>query len=234
MRLGRCTSIAGTFAVIALGCGAESRTPSVAMPTAPSPTPAASAPTVTLTGRVSERVSGGPASGATVTAGPILWSAPWSGPPRWVHVDAAGRYQLTAPQDPGVAYVKAWKDGYVQQCAVSVTLQGDVSLDLSITAFGDVLTSGLPTAPNARHISGVVYEVSGDGRRPLPNAWVGWEGILDGVFADTRTDAQGRYRLCGMPTGRVDALFAVRLNSNRPVYLSVEPGSDAVVDFEVP
>ena len=57
---------------------------------------------------------------------------------------------------------------------------------------------------------------------------------MDGTFADTRTDAQGRYRLCGIPTGKIDALFAVRVNSNRPVYVSVGPGGDAVVDFELP
>jgi hypothetical protein len=138
------------------------------------------------------------------------------------------------PEDPGLAYVTAWIEGYVQQCAVSVTLQGDINADLTISRFADVVMSGLPTAPNKRHISGVVYELTDNGRQPLSNAWVGWEALFDVVVANTRTDAQGRYRLCGIPTDKIDGLFAVRVNSNRPVYLSVNAGGDAVVDFELP
>jgi hypothetical protein len=110
----------------------------------------------------------------------------------------------------------------------------DVNVDLTVVPFADALTNGLPTAPNRRHISGVVYELTDNGRQPLSNAWVGWEVLLDAVVAETRTDAQGRYRLCGISMGKIDGLFAVRVNSNRPVYRSADPGADAVVDFELP
>jgi hypothetical protein len=115
-----------------------------------------------------------------------------------------------------------------------VTLEADVTVDVTITPFANVVTSGLPTAPNMRHISGVVYELTDNGTQPVSNAWVGWDIFLDTVVAETRTDAEGRYRLCGMPTIKVEGLFAVRANSNRPVYHSVAAGADAVVDFEMP
>jgi len=110
---------------------------------------------VTLTGNVSER-AGGPASGALVGVGSAQGTAPWVGAPGSARVDGQGRYELKMREDPGPAYVKASKVGYAQQCAVSVTLQTDVNVDLTITPFADVLTDGLPIAPNRRHISGVV------------------------------------------------------------------------------
>ena len=227
------TVLAVMLAVITPACGSESSAPAVTIPTAPTPV-APTFATVTLTGTVSEHASGGPASGALVGVGSVQGTAPWVGAPGSARVDGQGRYQLKMREDPGPAYVKASKVGYVQQCAVSVTLLADVNVDLTITPFADVLTSGLPTAPNRRHISGVVYELTDSGRQPLSNAWVGWDALFDAVVAETRTDAQGRYRLCGMPTGKIDGLFANRVNSNRPVYLSVGPGADAVVDFELP
>ena len=227
------TFLAVTLVVITLACGGESSAPAVTIPTAPTPA-APTFPTVTLTGKVIERVSGAPASGASVGVGSAQGSAPWTGSPGSARADGGGRYELTVPEDPGPAYVKASKVGYVQQCAVSVTLRADVNVDLTITPFADVVTNGLPTAPNLRHISGVVYELTDNGRQPLSNAWVGWDALLDAVVAETRTDAQGRYRLCGIPMGKIDGLFAVRVNPSRPVYLSVGPGADAVVDFELP
>ena len=227
------TLLAVTLAVITLACGSESSAPAATVPTAPTPI-APTFSTVTLAGTVVERASGGPASGASVGVGSAQGTAPWTASPGSARVDGEGRYQLKVREDPGPAYVKAWKVGYVQQCAVSVTLQADVNVDLTITPFADVVTSGLPTAPNVRHISGVVYELTDHRRQPLSNAWVGWDAFLDAVVAETRTDAHGRYRLCGMPMGKIDGLFAVRVTPSGPVYLSVGPGTDAVVDFELP
>jgi hypothetical protein len=41
---------------------------------------------------------------------------------------------------------------------------------------------------------------------------------MDGTFADTRTDAQGRDRLCGIPTTKIDGLVAVRGGSTQAVF----------------
>jgi len=71
-------------------------------------------------------------------------------------------------------------------------------------------------------------------RLPFASVWVGWEPMMDTVIADTVTDSQGRYRLCGLPRDRVDALFAVRQGTSAPVSATAAAGGDAVVDFELP
>ena len=36
-------------------------------------------------------------------------------------------------------------------------------------------------------------------RRPVAGVWVGRAPMMDTVVAETFTDAQGRYRICGLP-----------------------------------
>jgi Carboxypeptidase regulatory-like domain len=219
------------LAVVTAGCGGDSVSSS---PTAPTTiAPVATGPSVMLTGRVTD--ASGAGLSASVGANPLRWTQPWTGPPRSTLADATGLYRFVLlPQHPGTVYVRAWKEGFVQQCAQAVTLHTDTSIDITIVPFTNALTSGLPTAPHLRHVSGVVYEKTGIGRRPLAGVWVGWEPIMDTVVADTRTDAQGRYRLCGLPRERIDSVFAVRIGTYRPVMASVEAGGDAVIDFELP
>src|SRR5688500_16504326 len=104
--------LAVTLVVITLACGGESSAPAVTAPTPAAPI----FPTVMLTGKVIERASGGPASGASVGVGSVQGTAPWVGAPGSARVDGEGRYQLKVREDPGPAYVKASKVGYVQQC----------------------------------------------------------------------------------------------------------------------
>jgi hypothetical protein len=222
------------LAVVTAACGSESVATAPSTPAAPTTNaPAPSGPAVTLTGRVTE-VSGAGLS-ASVGANPLRPTPSWHGPPRGTQADAGGQYRFTTlPLHPGTVYVRAWKEGYVQQCATAVTLHADTTVDLTLTPFTNALVSGLPTASHLRHVSGVVYERTGIGRRPLAGVWVGWEPIMDTVVADTRTDAQGRYRLCGIPRDRIDSLFAVRIGTNRPAMSAVDAGGDAVIDFELP
>jgi hypothetical protein len=178
--------------------------------------------------------AGGSGLVASVAASPLRFTNPWSGAPRSIHADTAGQYRLSLPAHADTVYVRAWKNGYVQQCAAAVTLQADASVNLTLATYANARTTGLPTSPDLRHVSGVVYEMTAGGRRPVADAWVGWEPIMDTVVADTRTDAQGRYRLCELPQDRIDGLFAVRVGSNRPVFVSVEAGADAVMDLDLP
>jgi Carboxypeptidase regulatory-like domain len=222
------------LALMTAGCGSQSVNSSPISPTAPTAiAPVPSGPTVTLTGRVTD--ASGVGLNASVAASPLRWSILWSGQPRSAQADAAGQYRFAAlPEHPDTVYVRAWKEGYVQQCAAAVTLQTNASVNLILTAYATARVVDLPASPNLRQISGVVYEGTGAGRRPLASAWVGWEPILDTVVADTRTDAEGRYRLCGLPKSRIDGLFAVRAGTNRPGYSIVEALDDTVVDFELP
>jgi hypothetical protein len=227
-------AVAVSLALISGGCSGESVMSSSPIRTAPaSNAPPPTGPTVTLTGTVIDPSGSGVT--AWVGASPLRWTSVWSGPPRSTQADASGQYRFAAlPQHPDAVYVRASKDGYVQQCASTVTLQADTSVSLTIAPFANARIEGLPTSPQFRHISGVVYEGTGIARRPLAGAWVGWEPIMDTVVADTRTDAQGRYRLCGLPKSRIEGVFAVRAGTYRPAYVVAEASDDVVIDFELP
>lgn len=65
---------------------------------------------------------------------------------------------------------------------------------------------------------------------PVGNVWVGWEAAMDGLVAETRTAAAGRYRVCGLPRERI-TLSAAPADGTF-FSASVDPGSDAIVDIE--
>jgi hypothetical protein len=124
----------------------------------------------------------------------------------------------------------------MQQCVARATIQGDTSLDIALTAAGNLAVepSLIKTATaGSRTVSGVVYEITPAGRRPIENASVGWEAFLDVVLAYTTSDSAGRYLLCGLPDGRINGIYAERQGSYNPSYVSVDQGGDIVVDIEI-
>ena len=221
--------------ILVLACGGDAVAPVSPSALAPSPPIAPMTPTVTVSGQVTSPV-GSPIGAAYVAVYPLRIWGPWYGPwGRSSVADDAGRYRIpNAPQDPGTIFVRAWKDGYVQQCAKIVTLATDTNADLTLTRNEDVVITALPRSAATRQISGTIYTLRDNVRTPVVGAWVGWEPLLDTVIADTVADSQGRYRLCGLPTDRVDSLFAERMGSYKPVYGETAAGGDAVVDFELP
>jgi hypothetical protein len=223
---------AACLALLASACGGNSVSP--VAPVAPTPAAAPpSFPVVRLTGQVSD-VAGRPLV-ANVVVFPLRMSEAWYGAwGRGSDSDGSGHYQIAnAPEQLDTAYVRAWKDGYVQQCATAVTLATATSADLTLTPKADVAIVGLPTVPNSRQIGGTVYTTKDGLRQPFAGAWVGWEMSMDTVVADTLTDSQGRYRLCGMPKDRISGLYAVKAGTSSPVYTELAAGGDAVVDFDL-
>ena len=244
------TTFASVAAVLCLmvvmsACGHE--TP---LPTAPTPPMAPNvpgtpvAPTFTLSGVITERFSGLPVQGAKVWVWPFTFERVRGWPPagmRMTPSDAAGRYVLSGLPALGPVWVStaqtwgnAFSAPYMHQCVTPVTIEGDATLDLTISSTSDLVALNASTAPtpqNSRIVSGTVFETTSNGRQPVGNVWVGWEAAMDGLVAETRTDAVGHYRLCGLPRER----FTV---SAAPAYgtvftASVDPGADAVVDIEV-
>jgi hypothetical protein len=222
---------AGCLAILVSACGGTTASP--VAPTAPTPTAAPSFPVVRLTGHVSDTL--GRPLVANVAVFPLRLSPPWYGPwGRASQSDASGRYQIAdAPEDPDTAYVHASKDGYVQPCASAITLATDMSVDLTLTPVANVAVMALPSLPNARQIGGTVYTSKDGERQPVAGASVGWEMAMDTVVAETVTDAQGRYRICGLPRDRLSGVYAQKGNG-MPKYIDVAAGGDALVDFDLP
>ena len=106
---------------------------------------------------------------------------------------------------------------------------------MTISSTADLVAlnaSAGPTSPDSRIVSGTVFEITSNGRQPARNVWVGWEAsVMDGVVAETRTDAAGHYRVCGLPRERITLSAAPAYGNVFSV--SVDPGSDAIVDIEI-
>ncbi len=226
-------------------CGEEPRSLPTA-PTLPTVPSSPAGPTFTLSGVITERFSGRPVPGATV------WVEPFSLTPqvrRWPPAgmrttpsDDAGRYIISGLPSLGPVWVStaqtwgnAFSAPYVHQCATTVTVEGDATFDVIVSSTTDLVAlnaSTAPTPPNSRIVSGTVFQVAANGRQPVSNVWVGWEATGSGdLMAETRTDAAGQYRLCGVPRERI-TLSAAPAYGN-VFYATVDPGSDAIVDIEL-
>ena len=217
---------------LVLGCGDR-------QPTAPSSLPQAepvvpSGPRMALSGTVFERTSGRPIEGARVYVWPL--SNPTGGLGGF-NSDASGRFRIPSlPADLGAVWVTAGLGGYRQQCVAMATLgSDDATADVALVSRENLAAANaqVPTIPGTRRVSGVVYEVTESGRRPIEAAGVGWDASeLDSVVADTWSDAAGHYVLCGLPTRQIQGLFATT-GFGSVSYVSVDAGSDAVVDIEM-
>ena len=224
-------------------CGEEPRPAhSADVPNVPS-TPVA--PTFTLSGVITDRFSGRPVQGATVWVWPFTFERVRGWPPggmRKTPSDGAGRYTISGLPSLGPVWVstaQTWGDAfsapYVHQCVTSVTIEGDATLDVTISSTADLVAlnaSTGPTSPDSRIVSGTVFEITSNGRQPVGNVWVGWEAaVMDGTVAETITDPAGHFRLCGLPRERI-TLFAVPVGGTA-ASASVDAGSDAMVDIEI-
>ena len=224
-------------------CGGEPPSPPTA-PTVPGVPSTPVAPTFTLSGVITERFSGRPVQGAKVWVWPFTFAQLRGWPPggmRMTPSDAAGRYTISGLPSLGPVWVSTaqtwggYNAPYVHQCVTTVTVEGDATLDVTISSTTDLVAlnaSTGPTPPDSRIVSGTVFEITANGRQPVSNVWVGWEAsVMDGTVAETRTDAAGHYRVCGLPRERI-TLFVAPASGN-VFYASVDPGSDAIVDIEI-
>jgi hypothetical protein len=125
--------------------------------------------------------------------------------------DAAGHYQLTLsvsgnPHQPATLWGQAFKAGYIQQCAASATVIADSArLDIRLTSIANLFMARPMSDPGSRTMSGIVFQATPTGPRPVQGATVGWYAFIDesdGV-AKTVTDAGGFYLLCGLPQTRI-------------------------------
>ena len=234
-----------TVALVLSGCDEKgSRPPASPAPIAPITPPAAPTPssqTHTLSGRVVEGTTQGVRPLADlpilITIFPPPGTYPRPSGSRLVRSDSEGRYAIgEVPHQHSVVLNAAdtYSPGRLQPCAAALTMGADAVLDLELVSS--------PTTPRTIQgsptISGVVYETTAEGRRPIADAAVVYEAVCwTGEFPNawTRTDANGRYELCRLPSvdivsdGCVVAFAAGRsFASGR-----LNPRADMIVDIDI-
>jgi hypothetical protein len=110
-----------------------------------------------------------------------------------------------------------------------------VTLDLPLTSIANLSTARPLSGPGLRTVAGAVFEQRLTGRQALAGVSVDvYSDVL--YYADrvafTRSDAAGRYLLCGLPDGWISRLTAEK-EGYRSSHVSVEAGADATVDIEL-
>lgn len=237
----RCLSAFSCLVTLLTACGsnepwtsAGSVAPTPSVPAAPM---AAVVPNAALSGVVTE--NGHPVANAAVE---VQWSCGSAcSAATGAMTDAAGRYVVARPTfgpllpDGAPIWVTASKDGFVQPCAATAVMRADVSLDLQLTSIANLSTAQPLSAAGYRTVSGTVFESTPAGRPPVADAAV--SAYSDAMYyadpiAFTRSDAAGRYWLCGLSQGWIPYLVAEKSGYNAS-NVSVEPGTDTAVDIEM-
>lgn len=237
LRLSSATITAMTLAVAATGCGDLPALPPTA--TAPTPTPPLgprpTAPfgptgTFTLSGIVFETTTDGrhPVSGASVGIDVNI-------PNLWYYFgrttsDDNGRYSM--PRLPE-GLIDAWasREGYAQPCFTSVRLRGDAVLDIELMSAATLALPNppLPSTATSPTLSGLVFETTPEGIRPINAAQLTLE-VGDGRGVSTFSNGRGRYFFCRVPPS-VELWAEAARYANRVERVRVS--EDTVFDVEL-
>ena len=204
MRMTRAPAIL-LFTLLGTACQRSQPLPTSPSPTTPSPT----FPTngLTLSGVVYDSTTSGrrALAGVGIDVSPEYQS--WS--PQTT-TDADGHYVVNVthvdPADgtPGFGLkVSAVMAGYSQPCRAPVANATNGVLDIYLVSDEILSTTGVPSSMPILQptMSGLVFEQTPEGARPIPGASL--IGDFSGGFgwapsAATRSDAMGRYMLCGV------------------------------------
>lgn len=185
-------------------------------------------------------------SGAVLETTPA-GSRPAGSLPLWVRVqtttswghfgstssDEQGRYSVSnLPR--GTVFLEAAWSSYRQPCFASIELRSDAVLDVEVISEATLLSSGPSSLRtiSGRMVSGVVFERTPNGDRPVAGAslqaWVG-----DWLYgASTSTDTSGRYLLCRVPRDLPVSLYTDKAGYAQHTS-EVSPGGDTIVDIQL-
>ena len=232
--MGRLSFIGIPLAVATLAAGCNSPI----SPSSPNETA-----TVHVTGHVQAYY--GPSESGSIGGAELYGWIDGSGSAGRIPLTTDGRFDLTVPRG---SHVRLYAGGTTmnelyQPCAVTILADGDVTRDVRIVEDYRLIGAAVPPAflEGTRILSGTIYEAAADGgRRPVPFATVSVGGYreyqheLGWPIANTRTDADGRYVICGLE-GNPTAKIYVYKNPLQQVHESVvELSGDAVLDIELP
>lgn len=246
MRCGSSPSLAvrlGALIFLSTGCADEthpSGPTSLPAPTAPQP----SSPPFTLSGIVLNYTSAGsrPQSGV-----PLLvrsWGLPGPLLEFTVTSDANGRYEVSGLPYGAVTIQPSIQSDYRAPCPAGTdVLNGNATFDVHVVSTTLLSTAGAPASMPKSIISfsGVVFETTSEGPRPIAGATVDLQGDsarsdAGAGYATTLTDSNGQYLVCTAPPGvGTDQLMWVQVQREayRPGGRSVFGGWGYSADVEL-
>jgi hypothetical protein len=157
----------------------------------------------------------------------------------WAHgplrSDDLGLFEAPDLPDSHVS-VDARKEGYMQPCAVTSDVRGDVSVrvELMPTSAFDVVSAPRPQLAVEPSVSGVVFETTATGRQPVAGAVVWLEETMGITYANTLSDRSGGYFVCNVGSLPTAAWLTVRKDGFETHSVGpVNSSEAAVVDIEL-
>jgi hypothetical protein len=188
---------------------------------------ACSGPSAVSPTGVSPPVGAPPLSSRTITGSVWLYSPTerrplagvdvgiWLELPRAAHPagsvksDPTGRFSFETPSD-ALVRLYTHPNGLYQPCLTTVRVD-QTEATVRLVAESHILQAhDWPDFMVERLLSGTIFEVLPTGWLPISDAWVQVDGVYgDGrPLADTRSDADGRFRVCGLEGEPMHAFVA--------------------------
>ena len=133
------------------------------------------------------------------------------GPAGSVKSNSEGRFSFEVPSD-ALVRLYARPQGLYQPCMSTVRVD-QTEATIRLVAESHLLQArDWSDFAVERRLSGTIFEASPSGRLPIADAWVQVDGVYgDGrPLADTRTDANGRFVVCGLEGNPIHALVVAK------------------------
>jgi hypothetical protein len=149
-----------------------------------------------------------------------------------LHSDGLGLFEARVPASEITLH--AFKEGYVQPCAVRAQVTRDVEVRIEMLPVAALNSANAPRPQSSIEpsITGQIFEIALNGRpKAIADAVVFAMDAMEVGRADTRSDLGGGYYLCNLPQG---TYLDVRKDGFKPVLVGPVGGPDAaVVDIEL-
>ena len=146
--------------------------------------------------------------------------------------DVQGRW-MTGFVPPAQLMIMASHPGSVQPCALIVATNTTEPVRLELIPSEAFASSEPPRPPMARDpsLTGMVYEVTPEGRKPVTGANIWIETGFEVAVAATLTSRDGRYYVCNLPP-------EVALHATKPGYVTsstygIDTSTGIPVDIEL-
>jgi hypothetical protein len=150
-----------------------------------------------------------------------------------LRTDANG--QFTASNLPD-SHVALWAVG-LQPCAVTADVRGDTSVTVEVfpvEAFDSTSPPRPQLAATEPAVSGQIYEMTADGRKPVAGAVVWLEETMGITYARTLSDLTGNYFVCNIDDLPTNAWLTVEADGFQNISVGpVNSPTDVALDIRL-